>query len=187
MEIQRNGDPIPKLHILIQPNIGLDSDTRLLIIEILNTVLADEEVLTMKTRSAHWHLCGPGLFDLKTLFEQQCEQLIAISEEIVERTRMLGGSAISSFEEFLSYTHLQELPGEAPGLMNLLADHETSIRFLRDYAQRCFEDYEDQVTFTLFVRFIHLHEKMAWILRSYIEPEMSSIESQGNKIRSVQR
>ncbi len=38
----------PKLQISIQPNIGLDGDARQSVIEILNTLLSDEMVLTMK-------------------------------------------------------------------------------------------------------------------------------------------
>jgi DNA-binding ferritin-like protein len=71
--------------------------------------------------------------------------------------------------------------------MGLLADHEASIRFLREDARRCFEEYEDHGTFTLFVRFIRVHEKIAWILRSYIEPELTPVENQGNKVRSTLR
>jgi starvation-inducible DNA-binding protein len=165
----------------IQPNIGLDGDARNSILEILNTILADEALLTMKTHSAHWHVRGPGFLDLRTLFDQQFHQLNKISDAIAERVCMLGGFAISSFAEFLTYTRLKEQPGEGPEIMGLLADHEALIRFLREDARKCFEEYEDHGTFALFVRFIRLHEKMAWILRSYIEPEMTFNESHGKQ------
>ena len=170
----------PKLQVPIQPNIGLEGDARHSVIDILNTLLADEAVLTMKTRSAHWHVRGPGFLDMQTLFDQQFHQLNKISDEIAERVVVLGGFAISSFEKFLNYTRLKEQPGKVPDIMSLLADHEASVRFLREDARKCFEEYEDHGTFALFVSFIRLHEKMAWILRSYIEPEMSRAESQGN-------
>jgi len=165
--------------IPIQPNIGLDRDARQSVVVILNTILADEAVLTMKTRSAHWHTGGPGYFEMQTLFDQQFHQLNKISDEIAERVCVLGGIAISSFNEFLAHTRLGEQPGEIPDTMNLLADHEAIIRFLREDARKCFEEYEDHGSFTLFIGFIGLHEKMAWILRSYIAPEMALDEIQG--------
>jgi len=169
----------PKLQILTQPNIGLDEDARHSVVALLNTLLSDEAVLTMKTHSAHWNVRGSGFLDLRTLFDQQVSQLNTLSVEIAERVRMMGGFAISSFEEFLHHTRLEEQPGKVPDIMSLLADHEASIRFLRQDARTCFEEYEDHGTYALLVRCIRLHEKMAWILRSSIEPEMIPVESQG--------
>ena len=83
----------PKLHILIQPNIGLDSDVRHSVVDILNNTLANEAVLTLKTRSAHWNVSGAGFFELHILFDSQYKQLNEISDEIAERVRMLGGMA----------------------------------------------------------------------------------------------
>jgi starvation-inducible DNA-binding protein len=160
-----------KLQVSIQPNIGLDGNVRKSVMEMLNTLLADEAVLTMKTHSAYRHVRGPGFLESRTLFDEQFQQLNNISNEIAERVRMLGGFAISSFAEFLKYTRLEEQPGEVPDMMSLLADHEASVRFLRDDARKCLEDYEDHGTYALLVRFIGSHEKIAWILRSYIEPE----------------
>jgi starvation-inducible DNA-binding protein len=172
----RNNGYSPKLQVSIQPNIGLDGESRKSVMEILNTLLADEAVLTMKTRSARTRAHGPGFLELRTLFDQQFHHLNKLSDEIAERVRILGGFAIGSFEEFLRYTRLEELPGEAPDIIGLLADHEAFIRSLREDARKCTEEYEDEGTFELLVTFIRQHEKMAWMLRSYIEPELSGDE-----------
>jgi starvation-inducible DNA-binding protein len=173
MRSNHPGVSYQKLQVFIQPNIGLDSDVRQSVVEILNTLLADEAVLTMKTKSAYWHARGPGFLELQNLFHQQISQLNTISEEIEERVRILGGFAISSFKEFLQYARLEEQPGEVPDMMRILADQEATIRYLREDARKCFEEYEDHGTFTLFVHFIRLHEQMAWVLRSSIEPDMT--------------
>lgn len=157
------------LQLLIQPNIGLDSDVRHSVVDLLNITLADEAVLTTKTRCAHWNFRGAGFFELHTLFETQYQLLNDISGEIAERARMLGGFAIGSLAEFLRYTRLQEQPGEVPNLPRLLVDHESAIRFLREDARKCVEEYEDEGTNELLVSAMCLHEKIAWMLRSYIE------------------
>jgi len=167
-----------KLQVLIQPNIGLDSDVRHAVVEILNNTLANEAVLTVKTRSAHWNVSGAGFFELYILFDSQYEQLNDISDEIAERARMLGGIAIGSLQEFINYTRVEEQPGVVPDILRLIADHEATIRFLREDARKCTEEYEDEGTFELLVSIMRLHEKMAWILRSYIENELVHGESQ---------
>ena len=168
----------PILQVLIQPNIGLDSDIRRSVVEILNNTLANEAVLTVKTRSAHWNVSGSGFFELHILFDSQYKQLNDISDEIAERARMLGGIAIGSLQEFINYTRVDEQPGVVPDILRLIADHEATIRFLREDAKKCTEEYEDEGTFELLVSVMRLHEKMAWMLRSYIENELVHGESQ---------
>jgi starvation-inducible DNA-binding protein len=173
----RNVGRDPKLKVLIQPNIGLDSDVRHSVVEILNHTLANEAVLTLKTRSAHWNISGPGFFELRNLFNSQIEQLNNISNEIAERVRMRGGIAIGSLQEFIHYTRLVEYPGDVPDFIDLLTDHETSIRFLREDAKKCSEEYEDEVTRDYLVNILYQHEKMAWMLWSSIEPKLRLDES----------
>ena len=167
-----------KLPVQIQPNIGLDSDNRHPVMEILNNTLANEGVLILKTRSARWNMSGAGFFQLRTLFDTQYKLLNDISDEIAERVRMLGGFTIGSFEEFLTHTQLNEQAGIAPDILHLLADHEAVIRLLREDARKCTEEFEDEGTFELLVGVMRLHEKMAWVLRSYIENEPAHAESQ---------
>lgn len=165
-------------HTLIEPNIGLESDVRHPVVAILNNSLADEAVLSQKTRSAHWNVSGKGFFELHILFETQYKQLSEITDGVAERTRILGGFAIASFTEFLAHTRLEEFPGNVPDILHLLADHETVIRLLREDIRKCTEEYEDEGTVELLVSMMSLHEKMAWMLRSYIENEPVGGESQ---------
>lgn len=167
----RNDGHNTKLQVLIQPNIGLDSEVRKSVVEILNIILADEEILTIKTHGALWHVRGAGFLGLRALFDQQAQQLIAISDDIAERVRMLGGFANSSFEEYLNHTRMDEQPGVVPDILHLLADQEACIRFLREDSRKCAQEYEDEGTNEFLVSIMRLHEKMAWMLRSYIEPE----------------
>ena len=176
----RIDDHSMKLQVLIQPNIGLDSDVRHSIVELLNNTLANEALLTLKTRSAYWNATGSSFLELHILFNSQYEQLNKLSDEIVERVRMLGGIAIGSLQEFINFTRLDEQPGVVPDALQLLADHEAAIRFLRQDAKKCTEEFEDEVTHDFLVDILYLHEKMAWMLRSYIEPELSGDESQIN-------
>jgi starvation-inducible DNA-binding protein len=178
MSHNRNQIHNSKLPVLIQPNIGLDSDTRQSVVALLNITLADEAVLTTKTRSAHWNVRGVDFLELHTLYATQHQLLNNISDEIAERARMLGGFAIGSLEEFLNFTRLEEQPGDVPDTLRLLADHEIYIRFLREDVRKCTEEYEDVGTSELLVSVLRLHEKVAWMLRSYLETELMNGKNQ---------
>jgi starvation-inducible DNA-binding protein len=93
----------------------------------------------------------------------------------------LGGNAIGSMQEFLDYTQVDEQPGVAPDALRLLADHEASIRFLREDARKCSDEYEDEGTCALLVSVMRMHEKMAWMLRANIEPEHTGEINKGSK------
>jgi len=173
----------PSLHVLIQPNIGLESDVRNPVVVILNNNLANEAVLSQKTRCAHWNASGKGFFELHILFETQYKQLDEITDKIAERTRMLGGKALASFEGFLAHSCLEEQSAFVPDILHLLADHETLIRLLREDIRKCTDEFEDEGTIELLVSVMSLHEKMAWMLRAYIEQEPVHGESQNRILR----
>ena len=173
----------PSSNVLLQPNIGLESDVRNPVVEILNNNHANEAMLSQKTRSAHWNASGKGFFELHILFETQYKQLDEITDKIAERTRMLGGMALASFEGFLAHSRLEEQSTFVPDILHLLADHETLIRFLREDIRRCTDEFEDEGTIELLVSVMSLHEKMAWMLRAYIEQEPVRGESQKRILR----
>lgn len=155
--------------LIFQPNIGLSSDVRHPVVNLLNASLADEAVLSQKTRSTHWNRSGTGFLEMYILLESQYKQLNEIVDKLAERTRMLGGIALGSFEEILQQTQIVGRLDQIPNVLHLLADHETVIRSLREDIRKCSEEYEDEGTVELLVGVMSLHEKMAWMLRSYME------------------
>ena len=181
MWLNRNDTSTLKLLVDTWPAVTPDSSTRQAVANILNIILADEAVLSIKTRGALLSARGADINDQHMLFELQYKQLNVISDEILNRIRVLGVMPSGSFGEFLKNTRLEEKPGYAADIMHLLADHETAIRFLREDAKKCSEEWEDQVTHDFLVAILRLHEKMAWMLRACIEPEMTQDESLRNK------
>ncbi len=171
MDYNRKAGQNIKLQIPIQPNIGLDGDVRDAVIEILNRTLANEMILSVKTRNAHWNGSGIGFIELRKVYQSQYQNLNDIADLLAERARMLGGTAIGSLQELIDFSSMEEQPGITPDILRLLADHETTIRYLRDAAKKCAQDYEDEGTASLLVRLIVQHEMMAWILRSNIDTE----------------
>jgi starvation-inducible DNA-binding protein len=153
--------------VTFEPNIGLDAASRQAIVEILKLLLADETVLASKTHQAH---AGSSGTELNSVCEKQYQQLVEVLDAITERISILGGMNQYSAKELIDLARLDGKSGTVSDAMGMLADHEAFIRFLREDAQKCSDEFGDQGTFAMLVGILRQHEKMAWVLRSFIEP-----------------
>jgi starvation-inducible DNA-binding protein len=154
-------------------NIGISEKNCKAVVEILNGILADEHILYVKTRNYHWNVTGPRFHDLHKFFEEQYEALSETIDEVAERSRSLGGRALGTLSEFIKTARLKEQPGQHPNadgmIKNLLADHEALAQQLRSDAEECMESYQDAGTNDFLVGLMEQHEKMAWMLRSFLD------------------
>jgi starvation-inducible DNA-binding protein len=157
----------------MHPKIGLSEEQCQGVAQLLNVLLADEYILYTKTRHYHWNVVGPQFHDLHKLFEEQYEKLNGVVDDMAERIRMLGEPAAGTLAEFTQHTRLKEHPGHYPSahemLANLQNDHEQIIRQLRSDAETCAGEYQDQGTFDFLIGVMLHHEKMAWMLRAFLE------------------
>lgn len=157
----------------MRPAIGITDKNRETVVKILNTLLSDEYVLYTKTRKYHWNVTGPQFNDLHKFFESQYEALNEIVDDMAERARSLGGVSFGTLGEFLKHTRLKEKAGRNPNAQgmigDLLTDHEAVIRTLRVSLQACANDYGDMGTSDFLTGLMEQHEKMAWMLRSFIK------------------
>ena len=154
-------------------NIGIDEKNSAQVVKILSRVLADEFVLYAKTRGYHWNVVGPQFNDLHKFFEGQYEALEEAVDEVAERARTIGGFALGSLQEMLDHKTLEEdtTKGTDSGHMvrSLLHDHESIIKKLRKDLKACDEKYNDMGTSDYLTGLMEKHEKMAWMLRAYLE------------------
>ncbi len=154
-------------------NIGISDANLKKIYALLNKTLADANIFYIKLRKFHWNLKGPDFMEYHLLFEKQYEGVEKAIDEIAERITSLGGVAIGTTEEFAKLSQLKESAGKIPTedqmLKELLADHETMIRTLRENIDKCDEDYKDVGTADFLTDLIREHEKNAWKLRQYIK------------------
>lgn len=155
----------------MKPNIGINTKNLLETSKLLNTLLADEFTLYAKTRNYHWNVTGPGFSELHKFFEAQYEQLDEMMDEVAERVRMLGHYSLGSLGAFVKTTRLTEGQDESTAdkmIQNLLDDHETIIRQVRNDIDLVNEKYKDAGTADFLTGIMESHEKMAWMLRSHL-------------------
>lgn len=74
----------------MKTQIGIKSENRQAVAEILCKLLADEFVLYTKTRNAHWNVEGPDFHSMHIFFEGQYQQLADLMDGVAERIRTIG-------------------------------------------------------------------------------------------------
>ena len=152
-------------------NVGLNEDQRAAIVETLNRLLADENVLYVKTRNYHWNVRGPRFNDLHKFFEAQYEELEDIADEVAENARQFGGFAHATMAEFTKNAEIKEQPGEFPDadtmIRNLTSDHETIIRRLRKDIDAA-DDLDAKDASDFLTAVLEKHNKIAWMLRAFL-------------------
>src|SRR6266568_8935868 len=62
----------------------------------MNAILADVFALYLKTKNFHWHMSGPHFRDYHLLLDDQATQIFAITDDIAERVRKVGGQTLRS-------------------------------------------------------------------------------------------
>lgn len=154
-------------------NIGLDQEQREGVITILTRLLADEHIIYIKTRNYHWNVVGSLFYALHELLEEQYEKLADEIDEIAERIRTLGNPAIGTIQEFQQHATITESPGVYPDALtmiaNLVMDHESIIRMLRQDLRICDEQLDDMGTSDFLTGLMETHEAIAWKLRSFLQ------------------
>lgn len=155
----------------MQADIGIPEVQTEKIVDMLHKTLADEHVLLVKTRNYHWNIRSSSFMELHKFYEAQYEVLTNLIDEIAERVTQLGEQAIGTMKEFLSITRLQEGPYhhlQDQQIKQLLHDHEELCKHLRNHIEKS-DKYDDPVTTDFLTGVLAKHEKMAWMLRSFLK------------------
>lgn len=157
----------------MKPNIGIPEKNLKGVIEILSNVLSDLTILYMKTRKFHWNVSGESFMEYHLLFEGQYKELEQAIDEVAERINKLGGHTIGTLQEYSKRATLKESPGKYPGskemVRELLDDHESCVKTLREAIEECEEKYEDAGTTDFLTQLMESHETTAWKLRRYFK------------------
>jgi len=155
----------------MKANIGISDKNRQAVAAAMNQLLADEHVLYNKTRNYHWNVEGPSFMEFHKLYEAQYTQLAEMIDEIAERIRTIGHFAEGRLKEILKLASLDEPapPSEqTEQLRNLESDHEILINKLRKLITDFDEKYKDIGSSDFVTGLLKEHEKMAWMIRSYL-------------------
>jgi starvation-inducible DNA-binding protein len=133
----------------------------------LRKLLADVFALYVKTKNFHWHISGPHFRDHHLLLDEQGTQIFAMTDDIAERARKIGGTTIRSISDVSKHQRLKDNndEGVAPEdmLVELRADNLELTRNLRSAHELC-EKHNDVATASLIENWIDETERRTWFL-----------------------
>lgn len=143
------------------------------IADILIKLLADEHILYLKTRNAHWNVEGPDFQTIHVYFESLYNELQVVIDDVAEKVRQKDVYAPATMSEYLQLTHLSEArktenKDSLSFIADLLHDYEVIINFLAGAVVEI-EEYKDIATSDFLVGLLEQHQKTAWMLRSHLK------------------
>ena len=137
----------------------------------LRQLLADTFALYLKTKNFHWHMTGRHFRDYHLLLDEQAEQIFAMTDDIAERARKIGGTTLHSISDISRHQRLKDNNNEslAPEdmLAELRADNRELTRFLRSTHEVC-EKYNDVAAASLIETWIDETERRTWFLSEVV-------------------
>ncbi|WP_164112720.1 MULTISPECIES: Dps family protein [Sphingobacterium] len=156
----------------MKANIGIKEKDTAAVAALLNKLLADENVLYIKVRNAHWNIEGVDFHAQHLFFEGLYDELAELIDEVAERVRAIGHYAVGTMKQFLELTQLTEMKygkNDSQGyIKELLGDYESLIITIREYID-VVDKHGDAGTEDFLVGVLAKHEKTAWMLRAHVK------------------
>ncbi len=156
----------------MKTDIGIPEKNLQAVAKSLNILLADEHFLYMKTRNYHWNVEGSNFMEMHKFYEGQYEELSETIDEIAERIRAIGHYSEGRIKDFVRLTNLEEQEytnEQKVQIKNLLDDHETIAKRLQKEIDDFDTKYNDPGSADFITGVLKMHQKMAWMLRSYLK------------------
>ncbi len=133
----------------------------------LNTLLADVFTLYLKTKNFHWHMSGPHFRDYHLLLDDHGTQLFAMTDDIAERVRKLGGTTIRSIGHIAPLKRIPDNDSNyvspADMLSELHEDEKALALSMRAVHSLC-DDAGDVATASLLEVWIDQSQRRSWFL-----------------------
>lgn len=137
----------------------------------LRKLLADVFALYVKTKNFHWHMSGRHFRDYHLLLDEHGTQIFAMTDDIAERARKIGGTTVRSVGDISKHQRLKDnnAEGVAPEdmLAELRADNQELKRNLRSAHELC-EKHNDVATASLIENWIDETERRTWFLSEIV-------------------
>jgi len=137
----------------------------------LRPLLADVFALYVKTKNFHWHMSGQHFRDYHLLLDEHAEQVFAMTDDIAERARKIGGSTLRSISDISRHQRLrdnnEEIVTPRKMLAELTDDNQNLTRSLRSTHEVC-DKYKDVATASLIETWIDQTERRTWFLSEIV-------------------
>jgi starvation-inducible DNA-binding protein len=139
----------------------------------LRGLLADVFALYVKTKNFHWHMSGPHFRDYHLLLDEHAAQIFAMTDDLAERARKIGGTSLRSIGDIARHQRLQDNNDEFVAPHDMIAelsdDNQKLTRLLRSAHAVC-DEHNDFATASLIEVWIDETERRTWFLSEAVGP-----------------
>src|ERR1700739_4765192 len=88
----------------------------------LRELLADVFALYVKTKNFHWHMTGPNFRDYHRLLDDHGDQIFAMTDDIAERVRKIGGTTLHSIGQIARLQRIPDNDADYVSPLDMLAE-----------------------------------------------------------------
>jgi starvation-inducible DNA-binding protein len=138
----------------------------------LKELLADTFALYLKTKNFHWHMTGRHFRDYHLLLDEHSDQIFAMTDDIAERARKIGGPTLRSIGDISKHQRLKDNNEEnvtpKDMMTELSEDNQALTRYFREVHETC-EKYNDVATASLIEVWIDQTERRTWFLSEIVQ------------------
>ena len=140
----------------------------------LTALLADVFALYIKTKNFHSHMSGPHFRDYHLLLDEQAEQIFAMTDDIAERARKIGGTTLRSIGHIARQQRILDNDADfvtpEDMLSELREDNVQLVSLLREVHGLC-DEHNDVATASLIENWIDEGERRTWFLFEMTRPQ----------------
>jgi starvation-inducible DNA-binding protein len=133
----------------------------------MTTLLADVFALYFKTKNFHWHMSGPHFRDYHLLLDEQAAQILAMTDDMAERVRKIGGNTLRSVGHISRLQRILDNDADfvAPDdmLAELRDDNKQAVDSMRSVRDLC-DEAGDNASASLLENWIDEGERRVWFL-----------------------
>ena len=161
-----------KHHAMHETPTDLNREGVVEITTALRRLLADAFALYLKTKNFHWHMTGQHFRDYHLLLDEHSEQIFAMTDDIAERARKIGGPTLRSISDISRHQRLKDNNDESVDPKEMLAelstDNQALTRYFRSAHDTC-EKYNDVATSSMIEVWIDQTERRTWFLSEIVQ------------------
>jgi starvation-inducible DNA-binding protein len=133
----------------------------------LRILLADVFALYVKTNNFHWHMSGPHFRDYHLMLDEQSDQIFAMTDDIAERARKIGGATVRSIGHINKLKRVLDNDAEFVTPLDMLAelrdDNKQLTAHMRETHDLC-DEHGDVATTSMLENWIDESERRTWFL-----------------------
>jgi starvation-inducible DNA-binding protein len=158
---------VARREAVLTPHTDIAPDAVKDIAGALTALVADVFTVYVKTKNFHWHMSGPHFRDYHLLLDEQADQLFAMTDDIAERVRKIGGTTLRSIGHIARVKRIPDNDADYVSPKDMLSelweDNKALVLSMRSAHDLC-DETGDVATASLLENWIDEGQRRAWFL-----------------------